>query len=156
MDGTLLRVGLPQELQAQEGSPDPPEGGTGSNPEVDFKGESRTNQTHQSTTDPDGADGPQGWGSGSQAPSHAGHVLMENRNDWWWTLRLRRLRAIMKSMRRAQDARGQRAGTTVGADKLYDQTKLSSGLPPAGHQAPRGARAQAQPHRRPNDEARGL
>jgi IS5 family transposase len=60
-----------------------PKDGTGQPPEpggdVDFKGEKRKNQTHESSTDPDA----RLWtkSRGSQAKlSYMGHVLMENRN----------------------------------------------------------------------------
>src|ERR1700678_4099469 len=60
-----------------------PKDGTGQPPgpggDVDFKGEKRKNQTHESSTDPDA----RLWtkSRGSQAKlSYMGHVLMENRN----------------------------------------------------------------------------
>src|SRR6266853_1935686 len=60
-----------------------PKDGTGKPPEpggdVDFRGEKRKNQTHESTTDPDARLYTKS--SGSQAKlSYMGHVLMENRN----------------------------------------------------------------------------
>ena len=60
-----------------------PKDGTGKPPDVvgdvDFRGEKRKNQTHESTTDPDARLFTKS--SGSQAKlSYMGHVLMENRN----------------------------------------------------------------------------
>ena len=56
-------------------------GGSGQSA-VDFHKEKRTNETHQSTTDPDARAGPEGKGKEAKL-SYAGHVLMENRNGWW-------------------------------------------------------------------------
>src|SRR5260370_7198397 len=60
-----------------------PKDGTGQAPgpggDVDFRGEKRKNETHESSTDPDA----RLWtkSRGSQAKlSYMGHVLMENRN----------------------------------------------------------------------------
>src|ERR1700716_2471378 len=49
------------------------------NPTVDFHGEKRSNQTHQSTTDPDAMLAKKGAGKEAKL-SYSGHVLMENRN----------------------------------------------------------------------------
>ena len=46
---------------------------------VDFKGERRSNATHQSTTDPDSRLMRKGNGQPAKL-SYGGHVLMENRN----------------------------------------------------------------------------
>lgn len=51
---------------------------TGRNPEVDFHGERRSNQTHRSTTDPEALLAKKGGGPAKL--SYAGHLLMENRN----------------------------------------------------------------------------
>ena len=57
---------------------DPPATG-GRNPEVDFKGQKRKNDTHQSTTDPDARLLKKGKGKESKL-CFMGHALMENRN----------------------------------------------------------------------------
>ena len=49
------------------------------NPDVDFHGQKRTNQTHQSRTDPEAKLYRKGNGKASQL-AHLGHVLNENRN----------------------------------------------------------------------------
>jgi len=51
----------------------------GRNEEVDFHGEKRSNETHQSTTDPESRLYKKGKGKESRL-SYMGHVLMENRN----------------------------------------------------------------------------
>src|SRR5581483_2371307 len=53
--------------------------GGGRNPEVDFRGEKRTNETHASTTDPEARLMRKGKGKEAKL-SFAWHVLMENRN----------------------------------------------------------------------------
>jgi len=55
---------------------DPPEGG--SNPTSNFHGEKRSNDTHQSTTDPEAKLALKG--GGAAVLSYSGHLLMENRN----------------------------------------------------------------------------
>jgi hypothetical protein len=57
---------------------DKPQGG-GKNPSVDFHGEQRTNDTHQSTTDPKALLARKGKGKEARL-CFAGHILMENRN----------------------------------------------------------------------------
>jgi hypothetical protein len=79
VDGTLLEAcaGLKSFKRvdgAEEPTPDDP-----GNPTVDFHGEKRSNQTHQSTTDPDAMLAKKGAGKEAKL-SYSGHVLMENRN----------------------------------------------------------------------------
>jgi transposase len=76
VDGTLIEARASQKSFR-------PKDGTGQLPglggDVDFKGEKRKNETHESSTDPDA----RLWtkSRGSQAKlSYMGHVLMENRN----------------------------------------------------------------------------
>ncbi len=45
-------MGVPKSFRPKDGSGGTPAGGE-KNPEVDFHGEQRTNDTHQSTTDPE-------------------------------------------------------------------------------------------------------
>lgn len=79
VDGTLL------ESWASLKSFRPTDGGDGTpvtgerNPSVDFHGEQRTNDTHQSTTDPEARLAKKGLGKEAKL-CFAGHVLMENRN----------------------------------------------------------------------------
>jgi len=79
VDGTLL------EAWASLKSFRPKDGGDGTpvtgekNPNVDYHGEQRTNDTHQSTTDPEARLARKGHGKEAKL-CFAGHVLMENRN----------------------------------------------------------------------------
>ena len=51
----------------------------GSGGDIDFRGEKRKNQTHESSTDPDALLWTKSRGSQAKL-SYMGHVLMENRN----------------------------------------------------------------------------
>jgi transposase len=79
VDGTLL------ESWASLKSFRPKDGGDGTpatgekNPNLDYHGEQRTNDTHQSTTDPEARLARKGRGKEAKL-CFAGHVLMENRN----------------------------------------------------------------------------
>ena len=76
VDGTLIEAWASHKsFRPKDGTGKPP----GAGGDVDFKGEKRKNETHESTTDPDA----RLWtkSRGSQAKlSYMGHVLMENRN----------------------------------------------------------------------------
>jgi transposase len=76
VDGTLMEAWASHKsFRPKDGTGKPP----GLGGDVDFRGEKRKNQTHESTTDPDA----RLWtkSRGSQAKlSYMGHVLMENRN----------------------------------------------------------------------------
>src|SRR5882762_4275872 len=76
VDGTLIEAWASHKsFRPKDGTGKPPEPGG----DVDFRGEKRKNQTHESTTDPDARMYTKS--SGSQAKlSYMGHVLMENRN----------------------------------------------------------------------------
>ena len=79
VDGTLIEAWAGQKSfkrksAAKSVPPDDP-----GNPTVNFQGEKRTNQTHQSTTDPQARLYRKGRGHESKLV-FMGHVLMENRN----------------------------------------------------------------------------
>ena len=79
VDGTLLEACASlksfKKVQGEE-QPAPDDPG---NPTVDFHGETRSNDTHSSNTDPDAMLARKGKGNEAKL-SYAGHVLMENRN----------------------------------------------------------------------------
>jgi transposase len=79
VDGTLLEAWASQKSFRPKdptagGPPDDP-----GNPTVNFRGERRKNDTHQSTTDPDARLYKKGVGRPAQL-AYLGHVLMENRS----------------------------------------------------------------------------
>jgi transposase len=79
VDGTLLEACASlksfKKIDADEVAPPDDPG----NPTVNFHGEKRSNQTHQSTTDGDAMLARKGAGKEAKL-SYSGHVLMENRN----------------------------------------------------------------------------
>lgn len=81
VDGTLIQAWASfKSLKAKDGSDDdrPPPEDPG-NPAIDFKGEKRSNATHQSSTDPDARIYKKSKGSQCYM-GFLGHALMENRN----------------------------------------------------------------------------
>lgn len=122
VDGTLIRAWASHKsLVPRDGSDGPPKGGSKSNPDVDFKGSKRRNDTHVSTSDPDARLATKGNRDGSKL-SYLGHVLMENRNglvvDCTVTLATGKAEreAALKMLAEAPRAK------TIGADKGYDTT----------------------------------
>ena len=79
VDGTLLEAwaGLKSFRRKDEGPTLPPD--DPGNPTVNFHGESRRNDTHQSTTDPDAQLARKSPGKEAKL-SYAGHVLLDNRH----------------------------------------------------------------------------
>ena len=78
VDGTLLQAWASMKsFRPKDGSGDPPGGGR--NGEQNFRGEKRSNETHESTTDPDARLYRKGDGQASQL-CYMGHAIMENRN----------------------------------------------------------------------------
>ena len=79
VDGTLLEAWASlKSFKNVEGDGGPPPDDPG-NPTVNFHGETRTNATHVSTTDPDARLARKGPGKEAKL-SYTGHILMENRN----------------------------------------------------------------------------
>ena len=138
VDGALIRAWASHKsLVPRDGSDAPPKSGSKSNPDVDFKGTTRRNDTHVSTSDPDAMLATKGNREGSKL-SYLGHVLMENRNGLAVDCLLTRAtgtadgprpatrEAALKMLAEAPGA-GLRGGLgpgpqakTVGADKGYD------------------------------------
>jgi len=79
VDGTLLEACASlKSFKKMDGEAEPAPDDPG-NATVDFHGETRSNETHCSTTDPDALLARKGKGKEAKL-SYAGHVLMENRN----------------------------------------------------------------------------
>jgi transposase len=78
VDGTLLEAWASHKsFKPTDGAE--PDGPSGRNVEVDFRGEKRSNQTHHSTTDPEALLARKSVGTPARL-CYAGHLLMENRN----------------------------------------------------------------------------
>jgi transposase len=122
VDGTLIEAWASMKsFRPKDGSGEPP--GLGRNGERDFHGETRSNETHASTTDPDARLYKKANGQAAKL-CHMGHVLIENRSclvvDATTTL------ATGTAEREAAVAMigaipGQHR-ITVGCDKAYDTT----------------------------------
>src|SRR3982075_807127 len=79
VDGTLLEAWASlKSFRRKDAGPTPPPDDPG-NPTVNFHGESRKNDTHQSTTDPDAMLARKGQGKEAKLSYH-GHLMTENRN----------------------------------------------------------------------------
>jgi len=122
VDGTLLQAWASQKSVRPRDGQGPPASGGGKNPEVDFHGEMRTNETHASTTDPEALFARKGRGQEARL-SYAGHILMENRNGLILDLLVtqatgtaeRDAALVMLDRRRLPRKR-----VTLAADKGYD------------------------------------
>jgi len=121
VDGTLLEACASlKSFKKVGGGEEPPPDDTG-NPTVDFHGEKRSNQTHESTTDADALLAKKGAGKEAKL-SYSGHVLMENRNGLVSDVEV--LQANGTAERDAALVMIERIPgdqpVTVGADKGYD------------------------------------
>ena len=102
----------------------PPADGNGfkpSNPEVDFRGRKRTNETHRSRVDPEAKLYRKGKGKEAKL-SHMGHALNENRNGLIAATEASGTaeRAAALEMVDELQAKHGKTPTTLGADKGYD------------------------------------
>ena len=82
VDGTLIEAWAGQKSfkrRDEKSAETPPKDDDPGNPSVNFHGERRRNDTHQSTTDSDARLARKGAGKEAKL-SYAGHVLMENRH----------------------------------------------------------------------------
>lgn len=120
VDGTLIQAwaSMKSIRKIDDDENDPPAAG-GRNEPRDFHGESRTNDTHRSTTDPEARLFKKSKGQAAQ-PCFMGHVMTENRNglvvDAELTLATGTAeRDVAVSMTKCLPP-----GSTLGADKGYD------------------------------------
>ncbi len=121
VDGTLLEAWASMKSMRprdQEYGPGDGNGYTPSNPDVDFKGQRRSNLTHFSRTDPEALMARKGLGKETKM-CFAGHVLMENRHGLVVDLELTRAsgtserEAATQMLKRLRE-RGQRAPGPAG------------------------------------------
>ena len=121
VDGTLIEAWAGHKsFKRKDGSDQQPPDDPG-NPTVDFHGERRSNDTHQSTTDPDARLARKGAGKEAKL-SYAGHVLMENRNGLAVNacVTLAQGRAeVEAAVAMVEEIPGQHR-VTLGGDKGYD------------------------------------
>ena len=160
VDGTFIEAWASQKSFKRKDDQDPPAPGAGGkNPEANFHGEKRSNDTHASTTDPDARLMRKGGGDGAKLV-HNGHVLTENRNGLVVAAEV----TVATGKSEAQAAprlfarRGTTASGTIGADKKYDQRPFihsarEAGLTPhVAQRNPRDTTIDARTTRHPGYE----
>lgn len=134
VDGTLIDAwASTKSFQPKEARKDPDKTSKngGNNSELDFRGEKRSNKTHQSTTDPESRLMRKGLGKEAKL-SFSGHALMENRNGLCVDLQIgeathRSERQAALSMLSRQSQKRVRP-KTLGADKGYHSSDFVSAL----------------------------
>lgn len=131
VDGTLIEAWAGQKsFQRKDTSPTPPPDDPG-NPTRNFHGEKRSNQTHQSKTDPEARLYRKGPGKEAKL-SYQGQVLMENRHGLVMATRLTpatgtaEREAALEMTQQLRDRSSRRL--TLGADKAYDTRAFVAAL----------------------------
>jgi transposase len=131
VDGTLIKAWASMKSFKPKVPPggDKPEGG-GRNAEADFRGEKRTNETHESTTDPDARLYRKGPGMEAKL-CFIGHGLMENRSGLIVDARLTRVSGHaerLAALEMIEGVAGRLGAVTLGADKGYDAAEFVEDL----------------------------
>jgi len=128
VDGTLIEAWASIKSFRPKDDQDPPAPG-GRNAEVDFKGQKRTNDTHQSTTDPDARLLRKSKGKEAKL-CFMGHALMENRNGLVVDSRLTEANGTAEwdAALEMIDNLPTTGRVTVGGDKGYDVPCFVDGL----------------------------
>jgi transposase len=123
VDGTLIEAWAGQKSFQKKGKRSHTESDDPGNPTVNFHGEKRANDTHQSTTDPEARLYKKGQGKESKL-SFMGHVVIDNRHGL--VVSTRYTQATGRAEREAAEAmvkgvkQRRRSRVTLGADKAYD------------------------------------
>jgi len=128
VDGTLIEAWASIKSFRPKDDQDPPTSG-GRNSEVDFKGEKRKNDTHQSTTDPEARLLKKGKGKEAKL-CFMGHALMENRSGLVIDIRLTQATGTAErsaALEMIEDVLGTKQ-ITLGADRGYDVASFVKGL----------------------------
>ena len=134
VDGTLIDASasmksfVPKEKpESGSGSSNNKSGG-GRNADVDFKGQKRANETHESTTDPDSRLYRKSQGQPSRL-CMMGHIMTENRNGFIVEAKVTTAGTSQEwdAALEMIDKQSMRPGQTVGADKGYDTKRFVSG-----------------------------
>src|SRR5467141_3008226 len=123
VDGTLIEAWASMKsFKPREPPIGSDSGGGGRNAPADFRGEKRSNQTHQSTTDPDARLYRKGPGMEAKL-CFIGHGLMENRSGLIVDARLTRVSGHAERLAALDMIEGfadRPRAVTLGADKGYD------------------------------------
>lgn len=129
VDGTLIQAWASQKsFKPKDGNDDQTPSGPGRNAQVDWKGKARSNDTHESTTDPDARLYRKSHNTAAIL-CYQGHVLMENRSGLIVSAVASHAdgRAERAAALAMLDAIGASAPRTVGADKAYDAKDFVAG-----------------------------
>ena len=120
VDGTLLEAWAGQKsFKRKDAAPGPPPDDPG-NPTINFHGETRRNDTHASTTDPDARLAKKARGQEAKL-AYAGHLLMDNRHGLAVNACATIASGTAERMAAAEMLEvSAREGSTVGGDKLFD------------------------------------
>ena len=127
VDGTLLEAWASlKSFRRRDADPPPPPDDPG-NPTVNFHGESRKNDTHQSTTDPDAQLARKGPGKEAKL-AYAGHVLLDNRYGLVANVCATAATGTAEREAALLLLGAVRHGGTVGGDKGYDVPSFVAGV----------------------------
>jgi len=119
VDGTLLEAWASLKSYRPRDEQDPPPGG-GRNPDVDFRGQRRSRDTHRSTTDPEARLFKKGAHQAAKL-SYMGHVLTENRHGLVLAVELTAASGTAeREVALLMLDRSTAGAATLGADKGYD------------------------------------
>jgi transposase len=125
VDGTQIQAWASHKsFQPKDDSNNDGGGGTNDpgNPSIDFHGEKRTNETHESKTDPESRLYKKSKGAEAKL-SYLGHALMENRNGLVVNVRVTEANGTAErdaAMGMALNVSSDSCKKTLGADKGYD------------------------------------
>lgn len=127
VDGTFVEAWASHKSFKPRDDDEPP--AAGKNPEVDFKGSKRSNDTHASTSDPDARLYKKSAGSASKL-GFLGHALTENRNGLVVDCELTLATGTAEREAALVMIERLRGGSriTLGADKGYDAADFVAGL----------------------------
>jgi transposase len=125
VDGTMIEAWAGQKSFRPKGGKSKTSGSDDDpgNPTVDFRGEKRSNATHESTTDPEARLYKKAPGQQSRL-CFLGHVLTENRNGLVVDARLTQATGTAEREAALEMIDGRRG--TLGADKAYDVREFVS------------------------------
>ena len=157
VDGTLLQAWASNKSFKPNNRPDDSgDGGDGNgfkgrNPEVDFKGQKRSNKTHTSTTDPEAKLFRKSSNAAAEL-SYMGHLLIENRSGLIIDAELTQATGYAERdcatemLARLPATRRRR---TVAADKSYDTRDFVAGVRDSSPTSNNTIRASTAPHNPP-------
>ena len=122
VDGTLIQAWASMKSFKPKQPPNNDDGRGGRNAPADFRGQKRSNDTHQSTTDPDARLYRKGPGMEARL-CFIGHGLMENRSGLIVDARLTRVSGHaerLAALDMVQHVADRPCAVTLGADRGYD------------------------------------